>query len=74
MIWKKRPGQLSNKIIVLHDNTCPHMAKLMKMTLETIGWEIMTHPPYSPDLAPSEPMKVHLGQKFQTDDKLKMMS
>jgi hypothetical protein len=37
----------------------------------------MNHPPYSPDLAPSDfqffgPMKVHPGeQKFQTDNELK---
>jgi hypothetical protein len=33
----------------------------------------MNHPSYSPDLFPSDfhlfgPMKMHLGQKFQTDD------
>jgi hypothetical protein len=49
----------------------------MKATLATVDWEIMNHPPYSPDLAPSDfhlfwPMKVHLGrQKFQTDNELK---
>jgi hypothetical protein len=47
------------------------------LTLATImGWEIMSHPPYNQDLAPSNihllgPMEVHLGQKFQTDDELK---
>jgi hypothetical protein len=26
--------------------------KFDKVTLETMAWEIMNHPPYSPDLAP----------------------
>jgi hypothetical protein len=46
-------------------------------TVITLGWEILDHPPYSPDLAPSDnhlfvPMKKHLGgQKFKTDYELK---
>jgi hypothetical protein len=64
-------------IILLHENACPHWANLMKATLATMGWEIMNHPPHSPDLALSDfhlfgAMKVQLqGQIFQTDDELK---
>jgi hypothetical protein len=52
------------------------MANLTWATLAKIGWEIMNHPPYSPDIAPSYfhlfgPMKVNVGQKFQTDDEVK---
>jgi histone-lysine N-methyltransferase SETMAR len=71
VIQRKIPGKLS-KIILLQDNTRPHTKKLTKVTLATIGWEIMKHPPCSSDLAPSDfhlfgPMKVHLGgQKFET--------
>jgi histone-lysine N-methyltransferase SETMAR len=74
-IRKKRHGKMS-KIILLRDNSCPHMANLTKLTLATMGWEIMTHPPQSRDLVPSDchlvgPMKIHLGgQNFQTDDEL----
>jgi hypothetical protein len=66
-----------SKVILLHDDACPHTANLMKVTLTTLGWEITNCPPYSPDSAPSNfnlfrPMKVHLErQKFQNDDKLK---
>jgi hypothetical protein len=73
VIWKKRPGNLSKKVILLHDNACPQTANLTK---GTVGKEIMNHPPFNPDLAPSdihlfEPIKVQLGgQKFQTDDEL----
>jgi histone-lysine N-methyltransferase SETMAR len=76
VIWEKRPGKLS-KIILLHDSTHPHTENLTKVTLVTMGWEIMNHPPYSPDLGPSDLhmfglMKVHLeGQKLQTGDELR---
>jgi hypothetical protein len=49
----------------------------MRATMATMDWEIMNHPPHSPDLDPSDfhllgPMKVHLGgQKFQTEDEFK---
>jgi histone-lysine N-methyltransferase SETMAR len=74
-IWKKTPGKLSKKIILLHGNAHPHMENLMKATL-TMGWEIIKHPPYSPYLQPSDfqlyvPMKVHLGCIFQADDEFK---
>jgi hypothetical protein len=46
-------------------------------TLAFLDWEIMNHPPYSPDFASSDfhlfrPLKEHLeGQKFDMDDELK---
>ena len=38
-----------------HDNSTPHtsLATRQKLLLR-LGWEVMLHPPYSPDLAPSE--------------------
>jgi histone-lysine N-methyltransferase SETMAR len=75
-IWKRRPGKLSKKITLLHDNARPHMVNLLKATLATMGSEIMNHPPYSLDLAPSDfhlfgPVKMHLGgETFQTNDGL----
>ena len=30
------------------------MAKLTKEKLAKLGWEVLKHPPYSPDLAPSD--------------------
>jgi hypothetical protein len=50
---KIKPGKLTNKSFLLHDNTCLRMADLM-MTLATVGWKIMNHPPFSSDLAPSD--------------------
>lgn len=42
------------KVILLHDNARPHVAKPVKKYLETLKWDILPHPPYSPDIAPSD--------------------
>jgi histone-lysine N-methyltransferase SETMAR len=73
VIQNKKSGKVSKMMILLHDNAHPHMANLA-----TVGQEIMNYPPYSPKLASSDfylfgPMTVDLGgQKFQTDDELKL--
>jgi len=33
--------------------TMLHVAKVVKTYLETLKWEVLPHPPYSPDVAPS---------------------
>ena len=43
-----------DKIILLHDNARPHVAAPVKTYLETLKWEVLLHPPYSPDIAPSD--------------------
>ena len=43
-----------DKIILLHDNARPHVAAPVKTYLETHKWEVLSHPPYSPDIAPSD--------------------
>ena len=42
-----------DKVILLHDNARPHAAPV-KIYLETLNWEVLPHPPYSPDIAPSD--------------------
>ena len=32
----------------------PHVAKVVKKKLDELGWELLPHPPFSPDLAPSD--------------------
>ena len=53
---EKRPQyeQRYGKVILQHDNARPHVAKTVKTYLETLKWEVLPHPPYSPDIAPSD--------------------
>ena len=46
--------QRHDKVILLHDNAPPHVAKPVKSYLETIQWEVLPHPPHSPDTLPSD--------------------
>ena len=53
----KRPqyNERHDKCVILqHDNARPHVAKVVKTYLETLKWEVLPHPPYSPDVAPSD--------------------
>ena len=45
--------QRHDKMILQPDNARPHVAKVVKTYLETLKWEV-PHPPYSPDVAPSD--------------------
>ena len=46
--------QRHEKVILQHDNAPPHVVKPVKTYLETLKWEVLPHPPYSPDIAPSD--------------------
>jgi len=50
---EKRPEyeQRHDKVILLHDNAQLHVAKVVKKYLETLKWDVLLHPPYSPDIA-----------------------
>ena len=50
-----RRGKLSRGIVLLYDNARPHTARQTQALLrEQVHWDIFEHPPYSPDLAPSD--------------------
>lgn len=55
-LLEKRPEWESRrvKVILQHDNAPAHSAKLTKNTISALNWELLPHPPYSPDLAPSD--------------------
>ena len=57
-LWEKRPEyeQRHDKVILLHDNARPHVAKVVKKYLETLKWDVLSHPSYSPDIALSDPV------------------
>ena len=66
------------KVRLLHDNTKPHTSKITRQKLEEFGWEVLPHPPYSPDLAPSDyhlfrSLRNHLVKK-QFDDQAQLKS
>lgn len=72
-IQNKRRGMLSRGIVLLHDNARPHTAKRTQDLIASFGWEQLDHPPYSPDLAPSDyhmflHLKKHLGGLRHNDD------
>ncbi|GFV09872.1 mariner Mos1 transposase [Trichonephila clavipes] len=52
----KRPqyNERHDKVTLQHDNARPHVAKVVKTYLETLKWEVLPHPLYFPDLAPSD--------------------
>jgi len=71
---RKQPGLLTKGVLLLHDNACPHSANQTTATLRSFQREVLQHPPYSPDLTPSDfhlfgPLKHHLsGECFPDDD------
>ena len=63
-IADKRPEYATRHeaIVFHHDIARPHVAIPVKNYLENSGWEVLPHPPYNPDLAPSD---YHLFRSMQ---------
>jgi len=63
--------------LLLHDNARPHNACTTIDALETLKFEVLSHPRYSPDLTPSDfhffpHLKRDLkGTHFTSDDEVK---
>ena len=57
-------GLKRSKIYFQHDNARPHAAAKVSLKLNRLGWNLLSHPPYSPDLAPSD---YHLFRSLSND-------
>jgi hypothetical protein len=59
---------VQTSVSFLQDNASPHVAARTRDTIQKQKWNVLTHPPYSQDLAPPNyhllgPLKEHLGGK-----------
>lgn len=43
-----------SQVLYLHDNAKPHTAEKTQKKIKQLGWEVLAHPPYSPDISPSD--------------------
>ncbi|XP_067660295.1 histone-lysine N-methyltransferase SETMAR-like [Haliotis asinina] len=75
-IKEKQRGKIRRGILLHQDKAPVHTSRAATETARECGYEILPHPPYSPDLAPSDfhlfpRLKKHIrGKKFQDDDEL----
>ncbi|XP_069675716.1 UDP-glucosyltransferase 2-like [Periplaneta americana] len=61
---------LTAGVVLLHDNAPPHKAWHTAAVLTEFGWELFHHPPYSPDLAPSDfHVFLHLKKLLSSDER-----
>ncbi|KMQ82022.1 mariner transposase, partial [Lasius niger] len=67
-LMEKRPHLAKKKILFHHDNAPAHTAAIAMAKIVKLQYELLPHPPYSPDLAPCDfflfpNMKKWLGGK-----------
>ncbi len=41
-------------VIILHENTCPHITMAVTTVFQEYDLEVLNHPPYSPNLDPPD--------------------
>ena len=68
ILKEKRSGKVAKGVLFLHDNAPAHRALTTQKKVAYLGFKCLDHPPYSPDLAPSD---YHLfpGLKKQLEDR-----
>lgn len=47
-------GRRRGQFVFLDDNARPHRSRMTNAKVASLGWDRLDHPPYSPDLAPSD--------------------
>lgn len=74
---ERRPQKIRRGVLLLQDNAPCHKTAGVSRKLSSLGFKTVAHPPYSPDLAPSDfylfrVLKNHLrGHQFDDDEALK---
>jgi len=54
ILEEKRRGKFTKGVLFLHDNAPAHRTLATQKKLANLGFQCLDHPPYSPDLAPSD--------------------
>ena len=54
ILKEKRRGKVTKAVLFFHDNVPAHQALATLKKLAYLGFQFLDHPPYSPDLAPSD--------------------
>jgi transposase len=71
-----RPHKDVPKVFLHHDSARPHTSLHTRKAITELQWTVLPHPPYSPDLAPSDyhlfsPLKDAIrGKKFEDDEEV----
>jgi hypothetical protein len=54
ILKEKRRGKVTKVVLFLHDNAPAHPALATQTKLIYLGFHFLDHPPYFPDLCPSD--------------------
>jgi len=69
--------ELSAGVLLLHYNAPVHMSAKSQAAIQQCGFQQLNHPPYSPDLAPSDYFLYRVmknffrGKRFSSDEEVK---
>jgi histone-lysine N-methyltransferase SETMAR len=70
------PHKDVTKVLLHNDNARPHIILHTREAITKLQWTVLPHPPYSPDLAPSDyhlfsPLKDAIrGKNFEDDEEV----
>jgi len=71
ILKEKGRGKVIKGVLFLHDNATSHRALATQKKLANLGFQCLDHPPYSPDLAPSD---YHLFPRLKKQLKIRHFS